>query len=211
MIADSHPFSTCFLALRLSGYISRRIFKEPCKMAVFSCKHVDTLSDLWVEWSAGFGNGIGGGKMRAVIQRVSRAAVTVDQEQIGAIGPGLVVLLGIHREDQEGDRDWLVDKIVHLRIFEDGEGKMNRSLLDTGGAMLIVSQFTLYGDCRKGRRPGYSQAARPEQAEFLYESFIRAVGKYNIQTATGRFQAAMAVELVNDGPVTMLLDSAKMF
>lgn len=180
-------------------------------MAVFSCKPVDTLSGLWVEWSAGFGNGIGGGKMRAVIQRVSRAAVTVDQEQIGSIGPGLVVLLGIHREDQESDRDWLVDKIVHLRIFEDGEGKMNRSLLDTGGAMLIVSQFTLYGDCRKGRRPGYSQAARPEEAEVLYESFIRAVGKYNIQTATGCFQAAMAVELVNDGPVTMLLDSAKMF
>ena len=149
--------------------------------------------------------------MRAVIQRVSRAAVTVDQEQIGAIGPGLVVLLGIHREDHESDRDWLVDKIVHLRIFEDGEGKMNWSLLDTGGAMLIVSQFTLYGECRKGRRPGSTQAARPEQAEFLYESFIRAVGKYNIQTATGRFQAAMAVELVNDGPVTMLLDSAKMF
>ena len=149
--------------------------------------------------------------MRAVIQRVSRAAVTVDQEQVGVIGQGLVVLLGIQREDQQTDLDWLVDKIVHLRIFEDGEGKMNRSLLDTGGAMLIVSQFTLYGDCRKGRRPGYSQAARPEQAEVLYERFIKAVQHHGIQTATGRFQATMAVELVNDGPVTLLLDSAKMF
>lgn len=149
--------------------------------------------------------------MRAVIQRVSRAVVTVDQEQVGAIGPGLVVLLGIHREDQGKDMDWLVDKIVHLRIFEDTEGKMNRSLLDTGYAMLIISQFTLYGDCRQGRRPGYSSAARPEQAEALYERFIKAVRQYGIQTETGRFQATMAVELVNDGPVTLLLDSAKMF
>ena len=149
--------------------------------------------------------------MRAVIQRVSRAAVTVDQEQVGAIGQGLVVLLGIHREDQGTDLDWLVDKIVHLRVFEDAEGKMNRSLLDTGGAMLIVSQFTLYGDCRKGRRPGYSAAARPEQAEALYENFVRAVQEQGVVTATGRFQAAMAVDLVNDGPVTLLLDSAKIF
>ena len=149
--------------------------------------------------------------MRAVIQRVSRAAVTVDQEQVGAIGQGLVILLGIHREDQQADLDWLVDKIVYLRIFEDEAGKMNRSLLDTGGAMLIISQFTLYGDCRKGRRPGYSTAARPEQAEALYERFIKAVQDHGIQTATGRFQATMAVELVNDGPVTLLLDSAKMF
>lgn len=149
--------------------------------------------------------------MRAVIQRVSRATVTVDQEQVGAIGQGLVVLLGIHREDQKADLDWLVDKIVHLRVFEDAEGKMNRSLLDTGGAMLIVSQFTLYGDCRKGRRPGYSTAARPEQAEALYENFVRAVQEQGVVTATGRFQAAMAVDLVNDGPVTLLLDSAKIF
>ncbi|MBV5306987.1 MAG: D-tyrosyl-tRNA(Tyr) deacylase [Desulfobulbaceae bacterium] len=149
--------------------------------------------------------------MRAVIQRVSRAVVTVDGEQIGAIGPGLVVLLGVHRDDGPADLDWLVDKIVQLRVFADGEGKMNRSLLDTGGAMLIVSQFTLHGDCRKGRRPGYSQAARPEQAEALYEEFITAVRKHGIQTATGRFQADMAVELVNDGPVTLLLDSAKIF
>jgi len=151
--------------------------------------------------------------MRAVIQRVSRATVTatVDGERIGAIGPGLVVLLGVHRDDRQTDLDWLVDKIIHLRVFADGEGKMNRSLLDTGGAMLIVSQFTLHGDCRKGRRPGYSQAARPEQAETLYEDFITAVRSHGIQTATGRFQADMAVELVNDGPVTLLLDSAKNF
>jgi len=184
--------------------------------------------------------------MRAVIQRVSRAAVTardglmprepgtqgrdaqvplapgMEKERlagaatatdglIGAIGPGLVVLLGVHRDDGPADVDWLADKIVHLRVFADAEGKMNQSLLDTGGAMLIVSQFTLHGDCRKGRRPGYSQAARPEQAEVLYEDFIKAVQKYGIQTATGRFQADMAVELVNDGPVTLLLDSAKIF
>lgn len=149
--------------------------------------------------------------MRAVIQRVSRAAVTVGQEQVGAIGYGLVVLLGIHRDDRAADLEWLVDKIVHLRIFDDAEGKMNHSLLDTGGAMLIISQFTLYADCRKGRRPGYSSAARPEQAEILYESFIETVRQHGIQVATGRFQATMAVELVNDGPVTLLLDSAKMF
>ena len=149
--------------------------------------------------------------MRAVVQRVSRAAVTVDQDQIGAIGHGLVILLGIHRDDQQTDLDWLVDKIVHLRVFADEAGKMNRSLLDTGYAMLIISQFTLYGDCRQGRRPGYSAAARPEQAEALYEGFIKAVQRHGIQTATGRFQAEMAVELVNDGPVTLLLDSAKMF
>lgn len=151
--------------------------------------------------------------MRAVVQRVSRASVTatVDGERIGVIGPGLVVLLGVHRDDQQVDVDWLADKIVHLRVFADAEGKMNRSLLDTGGAMLIISQFTLHGDCRKGRRPGYSQAAGPQRAEALYEAFIMAVQKYGIQTATGRFQTDMAVELVNDGPVTLLLDSAKIF
>lgn len=149
--------------------------------------------------------------MRAVVQRVSRAAVTVDQEESGAIGYGLVTLLGIHREDQQADLNWLVDKIVHLRVFADAAGKMNRSLLDTGHAMLIISQFTLYGDCRQGRRPGYSAAARPEQAEALYEAFVAAVQRHGVQTATGRFQAEMAVELVNDGPVTLLLDSAKMF
>ncbi len=149
--------------------------------------------------------------MRAVIQRVSRAAVSVDQQEIGAIGHGLLLLLGIHRDDQEAELEWLVDKTVHLRIFEDAAGKMNRSLLDTGGSMLIISQFTLYGDCRQGRRPGYSSAARPEQAEALYERFIKGVQQHGIPTATGRFQATMAVELVNDGPVTLLLDSAKNF
>lgn len=149
--------------------------------------------------------------MRAVIQRVSQAAVTVNQCRIGTIGHGLVVFLGIHRDDQQTDLDWLVDKTVHLRVFEDEERKMNLSLLDTGGAMLIISQFTLYGDCRGGRRPGYSQAARPEQAEPLYDSFIQRVQRYGVQTASGRFQATMSVDLVNDGPVTLLLDSAKMF
>lgn len=149
--------------------------------------------------------------MRAVIQRVSRAGVTVDEEEVGAIGHGLLILLGIHRDDQEADLHWLVDKIVNLRVFADEAGKMNRSLLDTGYAMLIISQFTLYGDCRKGRRPGYSSAAGAEQAETLYQCFIKAVQKHGIRTATGRFQATMAVELVNDGPVTLLLDSAKMF
>ncbi len=178
-------------------------------------KPVDTPFDLWVQWRMGLLReslrAEAEEKMRAVVQRVSRASVVADQEKIGAIGPGLVVLLGVHRDDQQSDLDWLVDKIVHLRIFEDGDGKMNRSLLDTGGAMLIVSQFTLYGDCRQGRRPGYGQAARPEMAEALYESFIHAVRQQGIQTVTGRFQATMAVELVNDGPVTLLVDSAKNF
>lgn len=149
--------------------------------------------------------------MRAVIQRVSRAAVFVGQDETGAIGAGLLLLLGVHRADQQADLEWLVDKVVHLRVFEDEEGKMNRSLLDTGGSMLIVSQFTLYGDCRKGRRPGYSQAALPAQAEALYQDFIAAVRKRGVPVATGRFGASMAVQLVNDGPVTLLLDSARAF
>lgn len=149
--------------------------------------------------------------MRAVVQRVSRAEVSVDREAIGFIGRGLVVLLGIRSADGPGDAAWLAEKIVHLRIFEDDQGKMNRSLADIGGEMLIVSQFTLYGDCRKGRRPGYSDAAPPEQALPLYELFITAVNELNISTATGRFQAAMEVSLVNDGPVTLLIDSEKTF
>lgn len=149
--------------------------------------------------------------MRAVIQRVVRASVTVDSEISGAIGPGLLVLLGIHGDDGEEQVRWMVDKIAHLRIFEDDGGKMNRSLIDTGGAMLVVSQFTLYGDCRKGRRPGYSSAAPPEKAEALYLRFIDEVKEKNIPTASGRFQAHMDVELVNDGPVTLLLDSDKLF
>ena len=149
--------------------------------------------------------------MRSVVQRVSHARVTVGGEQVGAIGPGLVVLLGIHEGDSEKEARWLADKIVGLRIFDDEKGLMNRSLLDVGGEMLIVSQFTLYGDCRKGRRPGYSSAARPEIAEPLYEHFIRLVQERGVTTASGRFQAMMQVELVNDGPVTLLLDSAGTF
>jgi D-aminoacyl-tRNA deacylase len=149
--------------------------------------------------------------MRGVVQRVSRAQVTIDREPVGTIGPGLVVLLGIHKDDGEKEVRWLADKIVGLRIFEDDKGLMNRSLLDVGGEMLIVSQFTLYGDCRKGRRPGYSSAARPEVAEPLYEHFIRMVQQQRVTTATGRFGAMMQVELINDGPVTLLLDSAGAF
>lgn len=149
--------------------------------------------------------------MRAVVQRVTSGAVTVDQKTIGSIGRGLVVLLGIRSEDGTGDTAWLADKIVHLRIFNDDQGKMNRSLADIGGEMLIVSQFTLYGDCKKGRRPGYSDAAPPEHAEPLYKTFIQQVNEHGIKTATGRFQAMMEVSLVNDGPVTLLIDSEKSF
>ncbi len=149
--------------------------------------------------------------MRAVIQRVSKASVTVDSEITGEIGPGLLVFLGIHKDDEEKEIRWMVDKIINLRIFEDDDGKMNRSLIDTKGAMLVVSQFTLYGDCRKGRRPGYSSGAPPEKASTLYQQFIDAVAQKNISVANGRFQAHMDVELVNDGPVTLLLDSRKLF
>jgi len=149
--------------------------------------------------------------MRAVIQRVSSASVTVDSETTGAINAGLLVLLGIHKNDGTKEIQWMVDKIINLRIFEDEDGKMNDSLLDTGGAMLVVSQFTLYGDCRKGRRPGYSTAAQPDSAKLLYLQFIDCVKQKNISTASGRFQAHMDVELVNDGPVTLLLDSSKLF
>lgn len=149
--------------------------------------------------------------MRSVVQRVSRAKVTVEDISIGAIGAGLVVLLGIHGEDSERDVQWMAEKVANLRVFEDDQGRMNRSLLDVGGAMLIVSQFTLYGDCRKGRRPGYSAAARPETAEPLYKRFIETIRKMGIVVATGKFQAMMQVELTNDGPVTLLIDSAGTF
>ncbi|MBU0947010.1 MAG: D-tyrosyl-tRNA(Tyr) deacylase [Proteobacteria bacterium] len=149
--------------------------------------------------------------MRAVVQRVSKASVTVDTQISGEIGAGLLVLLGVHRDDGENEVKWLVDKIINLRIFADDAGKMNRSLLDTGGAMLIVSQFTLYGDCRKGRRPGYSTAAPPDKADALYQRFVSEVEQRNIRTACGQFQAHMAVDLINDGPVTLLLDSSKLF
>ena len=149
--------------------------------------------------------------MRSIVQRVSHARVTVDREPVGAIDSGLVVLLGIHEDDSEKEAGWLADKIVDLRIFDDENGLMNRSLLDVGGEMLIISQFTLYGDCRKGRRPGYSSAARPEIAQPLYEYFIRLVQERGVTTASGRFQAMMQVELINDGPVTLMLDSAGTF
>jgi D-tyrosyl-tRNA(Tyr) deacylase len=149
--------------------------------------------------------------MRAVVQLVSQASVTVDQETTGAINDGLVVFLGIGKDDTEKDARYLVEKIAHLRIFPDGDTLMNRSILDIQGEMLIISQFTLYGDCRKGRRPSYSRAARPEQAAILYHYFIQETTHLGIRTATGRFQAMMKVSLVNDGPVTIMLDSKKPF
>ncbi len=149
--------------------------------------------------------------MRAVIQRVKRASVQVDSQTTGEIGHGLLVLLGVHHDDGDREVNWMTDKISNLRIFDDEDGKMNHSLLDTGGAMLVVSQFTLYGDCRKGRRPGYSAAARPEHANALYEKLIIASKSAGIDTASGKFQAQMDVSLVNDGPVTLLLDSSKQF
>ena len=147
--------------------------------------------------------------MRAVLQRVSRAQVEVEGRVTGAIAGGLVVLLGIHRDDTDKDLAWLVEKIVHLRIFDDEQGLMNRSLLDTRGELLIVSQFTLHGDCRKGRRPAWTAAAPPELARRLYEDFITACRQRGIPTQTGVFQAMMDLTLTNAGPVTILLDSHK--
>ncbi len=149
--------------------------------------------------------------MRAVIQRVNQASVQINGSTTGKIGPGLVVLLGIRTDDTSKDLQWLADKIIHLRIFDDKEGKMNISLTNIGGEMLIISQFTLYGDCRKGRRPGYSNSAPPEIAEPLYQQFIKEVKNHRITVATGTFRASMEVALVNDGPVTLLLDSEKTF
>lgn len=145
--------------------------------------------------------------MRAVIQRVSQAQVSVDGECIGRIGHGLVVLLGIRSDDTQAQADYISDKIIGLRIFSDQAGKFNRSLRDVGGELLIVSQFTLYGDCRKGRRPSFIAAAGVEIALPLYEYFVERARSQNIRVATGRFQANMAVQLVNDGPVTIILDS----
>jgi D-tyrosyl-tRNA(Tyr) deacylase len=145
--------------------------------------------------------------MRAVLQRVTQARVLIDQEVAGAIGPGLLVLLGVAPSDTPEQAHWLADKIVGLRIFNDEDGKMNRSVADVGGSVLVVSQFTLYGDCRKGRRPSFIDAAPPEIAIPLYEGFVDAVRALGIATATGRFGAMMQVELVNDGPVTLIVDS----
>ncbi len=145
--------------------------------------------------------------MRACVQRVSEASVTVDGQVVGRIGPGLMVLLGVRHDDQPRDALFLAQKLVDLRIFEDEQGKMSRSLQDTAGHMLVVSQFTLLGDCRKGRRPSFVAAAPPELAETLYEAFVFAVREQGIIVATGRFRAQMNVALVNQGPVTLLLDT----
>ena len=149
--------------------------------------------------------------MRAVIQRVSRARVTVDGQRVGNIAGGLVVLLGVEQGDTEADSLYLADKTIQLRVFEDSQGKMNESLVDQGGSLLVVSQFTLLGDCRKGRRPGFDKAARPELARALYEVFVNRCRAQQVQVETGQFQAQMLVSLDNDGPVTLLLDSRKNF
>lgn len=145
--------------------------------------------------------------MRAVLQRVREARVEVEEKVVGAIGPGLLVLLGVARSDSGADADYLAAKIAGLRIFPDQEGKMNRSVADAGGALLVVSQFTLYGDCRKGRRPSFDLAAPPEQARALYEYFVEACRRTAVPVVTGTFQASMSVYLVNDGPVTLICDS----
>lgn len=149
--------------------------------------------------------------MRAVVQRVSSSKVTVEDTIKGQINKGLLVLLGVTHEDTSKDVDYMIDKILNLRIFEDENGKMNLSLKDVGGELLVVSQFTLYGDCRKGKRPSFSNAARPEVATPLYEEFIQKSKEQNIIVQTGQFGAHMMVDLTNDGPVTILLDSSKNF
>ena len=149
--------------------------------------------------------------MRTVVQRVKRASVKVDNRIVSEIERGLLVLLGVAEDDTEGDIEHMVNKTANLRIFEDEAGKMNLSLLEVGGEALVVSQFTLYGDCRKGRRPSFIQAARPEKADKFYQAFIEALSGLGIDVKAGIFQAFMDVELVNDGPVTILMDSKKVF
>jgi D-tyrosyl-tRNA(Tyr) deacylase len=145
--------------------------------------------------------------MRAVVQRVKESQVAIEGEIVARIGPGLLVLLGVATGDTVKNADYLAEKISHLRIFEDDQEKMNRSLLDTGGDMLVVSQFTLMGDCRKGRRPSFIKAARPDEADPLYEFFVQRVREKGVHVETGRFRAMMAVSLINDGPVTIILES----
>ena len=147
--------------------------------------------------------------MRAVVQRVSSSKVTVDEEVVGKVNKGLLVLLGVTHDDTSKDVDYIVDKVTNLRIFEDENDKMNLSLKDIDGEILAVSQFTLYGDCRRGRRPSFSDAARPDVANPLYEEFVQKVRDLGINVGTGKFGAHMMVDLTNDGPVTMLLDSSK--
>jgi D-aminoacyl-tRNA deacylase len=149
--------------------------------------------------------------MRAVVQRVSRAKVTVNRQVTGEIGPGLLVLLGVGQNDSEADADYLAEKIAGLRVFEDAEGKMNRAVGESGGAVLAVSQFTLYGDVRRGKRPSFDAAARPEHARRLYQHFVEKIRASGLRCETGLFQEMMQVELVNEGPVTILLDSQKTF
>jgi D-tyrosyl-tRNA(Tyr) deacylase len=149
--------------------------------------------------------------MRAVFQRALRARVTVDGEVVGEIGPGACVLVGVGRNDSEADADALADKVLGLRVFEDEAGKMNRSLIDVGGALLAVSQFTLYGDARKGRRPSFTDAMEPARANSLFQRFCEACRGRGVPPATGRFRAEMLVEIANDGPVTILLDTERTF
>lgn len=149
--------------------------------------------------------------MRAVVQRVQKASVSVDGEMIGAIQKGLLVLVGVTHDDTEKDATYLAEKVAGLRIFEDDADKMNLSVQDVSGSILSVSQFTLYGDCRRGRRPSFTEAARPEQGDALYKAFNEALRAQGLTVETGQFQAHMEVSLVNDGPVTMLLDSTKQF
>ena len=149
--------------------------------------------------------------MRAVLQRVSRSSVEVEGTCVGRIGPGWLVLLGVERGDTEAEAAWIAEKVLNLRAFEDDQGKMNRSVVDVGGGILIVSQFTLLGDCRGGRRPSFTAAAEPGEAERLYLRCAELMAKSGLEVATGVFRAMMKVELVNDGPVTLLLDSRKMF
>lgn len=145
--------------------------------------------------------------MRAVVQRVSEASVRVGDEMVGRIGRGILVLVGVARGDGEREADYLIDKIVHLRIFEDDAGKLNRSVLEVGGEALVVSQFTLLGDCRKGRRPSFIEAAEPEHGNRLYEHVVTGVRRAGVTVQTGRFRARMSVSLVNDGPVTLVVDT----
>lgn len=149
--------------------------------------------------------------MRCVVQRVTRSSVTVEGEVVGAIEKGLMVLVGVSTEDTDKDVRYMADKVPNLRIFEDEAGKMNRSLKDVGGAILAVSQFTLYGDARGGRRPSFIAAARPEEANALYEQLVAAWREQGLTVETGRFRTEMQVSLINDGPVTILLDSTKLF
>ena len=149
--------------------------------------------------------------MRAVIQRVKSASVTVEGEVVSEIRVGLLVFLGVAQEDTPADVEYMASKIANLRIFEDDEGRMNLSILDIGGEALVVSQFTLYGDCRKGRRPSFIHAARPEKADPLYQAFMDEISRLRVPVKAGIFQAMMDVELINDGPVTMMLDSNKLF